>query len=309
MGLSGSKTKTSSTSTGTATNTPQVPAWIQQPAANYFGQINNLLSQNPGGISNPASQLQQQAFSGASGLGGFNQAISDAMNGTRGLMNYSPDSVTAGQLRDTNLDPYMNPYTQNVIDTSMADLERARQGMISSGQGAATRAGAYGGSRHGVADSETNTGFLRDVGGLVANLRNQGFNQAQGAAQFDIANRLGADQFNVNAGLQGAQFRGNMAGQLGQMGLADDANARANIGMQADLGAQQRDIDNQNDPTQQRLLYLAQIAQLMGINPANFIGQQVNSSGSQTGTSSQNGGFLGGLGSLFQGVGSIWGGG
>lgn len=309
MGLSGSKQKTTSTSTGTATTTPQIPSWIQGPASQYFGQVGNLLTSNPGGVSNPASPLQQQAFSGASGLGGFNQALRDAMSGTRGLMSYTPDSVTAGQLRDTDLNPYMNPYTQEVIDTSVADLERARQGIITSTQGAATRAGAYGGSRHGVADAETNTGFLRDVGGLVANLRNQNFNQAQGAAQFDIANRLGADQFNVNSGLQGAQFRGNMASQLGQQGLAQDANSRANLDMQAALGAQQRDIANQNDPTQQRLMYLAQLAQLMGINPSNFIGQTVNSSGTQTGTTSQNGGLLGGLGTLFSGIGSIWGGG
>lgn len=308
MGLSGSsKTKTSSTSTGTATTTPQVPSWIQGPASQYFGQIGNLLTQNPQGISNPASALQNQAFAGAAGLSSFNQALSQAMNGTRGLMNYTPDSVTAGQLSETDLNPYMNPYTQNVIDAVVADLERARQGIISNTQGVATRSGAYGGSRHGIADSETNTGFLRDVGSLVANLQNQNFNQAVGQAQFDIANRLGADQFNVNSGLQGAQFRGNMASQLGQQGLAQDANSRANLDMQATLGAQQRDIANQNDPAQQQIMYLAQLAQLLGINPSDFIGQTVNSSGSQTGTSSQSGGLLGGFGSLLSGIGSIWG--
>lgn len=306
MGLSGGKQKTSSTSTGTATTTPQVPDWIQGPASQYFGQIGTLLNSNPQGISNPASALQNQAFAGASNLGGFNQALADAMGGTRGLMNYTPQNVTAGQLSQTDLNPYMNPYTQNVIDAGVGDLERARQGIISNTQGVATRAGAYGGSRHGVADAETNTGYLRDVGSLVANLRNQNFNQAVGQAQFDIGNRLGADQFNVNSGLQGAQFRGNMASQLGQQGLAQDANSRANIDMQATLGAQQRDIANQNDPAQQRIMYLAQLAQLMGINPSNFIGQTVNSSGTQTGTTSQNGGLLGGLGTLFSGLGSIW---
>lgn len=291
MGLSGSKTKTSSTSTGTATTTPQAPSWIQQPAANYFGQIGTLLNENPQGISNPASALQNQAFASASNLGGFNQALADAMGGTRGLMNYTPQNVSAGQLSQTDLNPYMNPYTQNVIDAGVGDLERARQGIISNTQGRATQAGAYGGSRHGVADSETNTGYLRDVGSLVANLRNQNFNQAVGQAQFDIGNRLGADQFNVNSGLQGAQFRGNMASQLASQGLTNDANNRANLGLQAELGAQQRDIANQNDPTQQRLMYLAQLGQLMGINPSNFIGQQVNSSGQQTGTTTTNPGL------------------
>lgn len=309
MGLSGSRQRTTTSSTGTATTTPQVPDYIQQPASQYFGQVGNLLNQNPQGISNPASALQNQAFSGASGLGGLNQALADGMSGTRALIDYTPGSVQAGQLSQTNLDPYMNPYTQNVIDSSVGDMERARQGIISNTQGAATRSGAYGGSRHGVADGETNTGFLRDVGGLVANLRNTGFQNAQQGAMFDINNRMGADQFNVNSGLQGAQFRGNMAQQLTQQGLGSDANNRANLDLQSTLGAQQRDINNQNNPQQQQLMYLAQMAQLLGINPSNFIGQTVNSSGTQTGTTSQSGGLGGILGTLLQGAGSLWGGG
>jgi hypothetical protein len=305
MGFSGSKQKTSSTSKGTATTTPQAPSWLEGPASNYFGQIGNLLSQNPQGVSNPASQLQTQAFSGSAGMGGFNQALSDAMGGTRGLMNFQPGSVQAGQLADADLNPYMNPYTQNVIDTSLNDLDRFRQGAISGNQASATRSGAYGGSRHGVADAETNRGFLDQAGSLVANLRNTGFQNAQQGAMFDINNRMGADQFNVNAGLQGAQFRGNMANQLGQQGMAQDANSRATIDQQATLGAQQRDIANQNDPTQMRIQQLSQIAQLLGINPSAFIGQNINSTGTQTGTQTSTPGFMDILGPILQAGGTI----
>lgn len=309
MGLSGSKTKTSSTSSGTATTTPQAPAWLQGPVSNYYGQVGNLLNGGAQPTARPASQLQNQAFAGASGLSGFNQSLSDAMSGTRGLMNYTPGNVSAQQLSQTDLNPYMNPYTQSVVDTSLNSLDRFRQGAISNNQAAATQARAYGGSRHGVVDSETNRGFLDQAGALAANLYNQNFSQAQQGAQFDIGNRLGADQFNVNSGLQGAQFRGNMANQLGNQGLTNDANSRANIGMQADLGAQQRDIDYQNDPQQQQMQFLAQLQQLLGISGNNFIGQNVQSSGTQTGTTSSNPGLGSILGSLFQGAGTLWGGG
>ncbi|MEQ1492491.1 MAG: hypothetical protein ABL932_18255, partial [Terricaulis sp.] len=253
MGLSSSKQKTTSTSTGNATTTPQAPAWLQGPVSDYYGRVGNLLNSNTQPTANPASQLQNQAFAGASNLSGTNQGLSDAMNTTRGLLNYTPQNVNAQQLSQTDLNPYMNPYTQNVIDTSLNSLDRFRQGAISNNQASATQAGAYGGSRHGVADAETNRGFLDQAGALAANLYNQNFNQAQQGAQFDIGNRLNADQFNVNSGLQGAQFQGNMANQLAQQGLAGDANSRANIGMQADLGAQQRDINYQNDPQQQQM--------------------------------------------------------
>lgn len=305
MGLSSSKQKTSSTSTGNATTTPQAPSWLEGPVSNYYGQVGNLLNNNATPTQRPASQLQNQAFAGASGLGGNNQALSDGMNGTRGLMNYTPDSVNAQQLSQTDLTPYMNPYTQSVIDTSLNSLDRFRQGAISNNQASATQAGAYGGSRHGVADAETNRGFLDQAGALAANLYNQNFSQAQQGAQFDINNRLGADQFNVNSGLQGAQFRGNMANQLTQQGLGSDANSRANLGLQATLGDQQRDIDYQNDPQQQQMQFLAQLQQLLGISGNSFIGQNVQSSGTQTGTTTSTASGISQLGTLLQGLGAV----
>ena len=63
---------------------------------------------------------------------------------------------------------------------------------------------------------------------------------AQQGAQFDIGNRLNADQFNSQQGLNGANFRLGAAGQLGNMGVAQDANDRANLGLMGDLGAQQQ---------------------------------------------------------------------
>lgn len=306
MGLSGSKQRTSSTSTGTATTTPQIPSWIQGPASQYFGQIGTLLNNGSGGTPRPASPLQTQAFSSAAGLG-LNQVLAEAINGSRGLLNFTPDNVTAGQLSETDLSPYMNPYTRDVIDNSVRDLERARAGIVSGTQGVATRAGAYGGSRHGIADAETNRGFLDGVSSLVAGLRDSNFRNAQSSAMFDIGNRLSTDTANADRGVTGAGIRLNAAGQMGSQAVAQDANTRANIGTQATLGERERDIATENDPEQQRIAWLSQIAQLLGINPAMFAGQTVNSSGSQTGTSSQSGGLLGGFGSLLSGIGSIWG--
>lgn len=285
--MSQKKTKTKSSSTGTATTTPNVPSWLQGPAQSYYSQVGNLIG-NQANTYGPTAN-QSAAFSGAQSLTSPNSAINGGIDATRSLLNYAPGSVSAGQLSDTDLSAYMNPYTQNVIDTSMNDLNTARQRAISGGQGQATAAGAYGGSRHGVADALTNESFLSQAASLSANLRNTGYNNAQNAALTDIGNRMNADQFNVNSGLSGAGLRLGAANQLYNQGVGADANSRANLGTQAALGTMERDIQRENDPQNAQMQYLSQIYQLLGIDPSQFIGQTLNQSGTSTGSSTQTG--------------------
>lgn len=109
--------------------------------------------------------------------------------------------VTAGQISSTDLSPYMNPYTQSVIDTTDADIDRTRQQQIQSVGGDAETAGAYGGARHALLEGATNDAATRAAAATSAQLRSQGYTQAQGAAQSDIGARLNADEFNQNQDL------------------------------------------------------------------------------------------------------------
>lgn len=282
MGLSSSKQKTKSTST----STPNVPAWIQGPYQSFAGQLGGMMGANaPPPTQVGATPLQQQAFAGASNLTP-SSSIMDAINGSRGLMGYTPDQVQAGQLSSTDLSAYMNPYEDTVVQGALGDIERMRQGAISENQGSATRAGAYGGSRHGIADSETNRGAFDIAGRTAGGLRQAGYQNSQMMALQDIANRLGADQFNVSSGLQGAGVRLNAANQTGTLGLAGDASRRADLGLQAELGGQQRDIAIQNDPNEARMRQLAQISALLSTLQGYPVGQTVNSSGTTTSTPS-----------------------
>lgn len=283
MGLSSSKQKTSSRST----TTPNVPAWITTPYQNFATQLGAVTNgANAGPSLTPASALQTQAFTNAGGLGGPNAGLTEGMDATRGLLNFTPDNVQAGQLADTDLSPYMNPWTQSVIDASMADIERARAGAISAGQGAATQAGAFGGSRHGVMDAGTNEAALRTGANTSATLRSQGFGQAQQAASADIAARYAADSGNADRALQGAGLRLGSAEQMARLGLASDESRRADIGLQGLLGEQQRDVDMQNNPREAEMRRLAQIASLLGVFQGYPIGNTTNSSGTTTSTPS-----------------------
>jgi len=154
-------------------------------------------------------------------------AYTGALQGTQGAMGYQPQQVgtqfgytpdsVAAQRAVGGINTYMNPYTQQVINTSMADLERQRQTQMNALGSQATAAGAFGGSRQGVAEALTNTGFAQQGGQLASQLRQQGFNTALGASQQDVANRLQANIQNQQAGLQGAQQRMGAAGQLGDL--------------------------------------------------------------------------------------------
>lgn len=283
-----SKTKSSSTSTGTATSTPNVPSWIQGPAQSIFSGVGGMVNQTPS--TTGPSQLQNQAWTGAGNLGG-NTALSDAMTGTRGLMDFSPDSVQAGQLLNTDLSSYMNPYTDGVINAAQNDFTNANDLGLNSLR-SMTPNGAYGGSRQMVAAGQLVGDNTRNFANTIAQLRQGNFQNAQEAARFDIGNRFSADQFNSNAGMQGAQFRGNMASQLGQQGLAQDGNSRANIATQSALGDQQRAIAQENNPQNAQMRFYQQLAQILGIDPSQFIGRTINESGTRTGTESQSGSGL-----------------
>lgn len=314
MGLSKGKTKSNSatTSNATSTQTPVVPGYIQQPYQNYYSQVSALQNNGgPGAAVGPTAN-QQAAFTGASQLGGGNVGVTQGMDATRGLLGYTPSSVAAGQLRDTDLSPYMNPYTNEVIANSLADLERQRAKSISLGQGAATQANAFGGSRHGVADSLTNEAAIREAGSLSSSLRNQGFMNAQNAAMGDIDRRFSADTFNSQQGLAGANFRLGAANQLAQQGLAGDESQRANLGLMADLGQTERDIAMSNDPQTRQMQFLAQLSALLAAgNPELFTGQTGTQNGtSKTWNEANNGGILGSLMNGLGGMGiSIGGGG
>ena len=122
-----------------------------------------------------------------------------------------------------NIGQFMNPYTSMVTGRTLSDLERQRQMAVNTTGQQATQAGAFGGSRHGVAEALTNEGFARQGANTLANLQQQGFNTALGAAQ---------NQQNI--GLQGASQLGNLANlgfgfgqQIGQQQAAQGAQQQA----------------------------------------------------------------------------------
>jgi hypothetical protein len=93
-----------------------------------------------------------------------------------------------------DINAFMNPYQQDVIDRSLGDIETSRQMADLRDRQAATQARAFGGSRQGVQSSLTNAAALKQAADLSANLRNQGFGQATQLAQYARGQNLQGGQ-------------------------------------------------------------------------------------------------------------------
>ena len=137
------------------------------------------------------SALEQQAATAASGL----------------------DSLVGPQAYKD----YMSPYQQEVIDTSLAAMDREQQKGLASLRQRAAQAGAFGGGREAASIGEYQA--TGDIARAMseANLRQTGFQQAQAAAAGDLVARQGLGTYQSQ---MGGQQR-----QLDQARLAADQEA------------------------------------------------------------------------------------
>ena len=116
--------------------------------------------------------------------------------------------------------PFLSPFQQQVIDTTLAEFDRQR-GMREQQIGdAAVRAGAFGGARQGLLESDFIAQSDQDRAALQAQLQQTGFQQAEAARQQAIANQLGFAQ-----GLPALQAQ--EIGLLGQVGATQQAQTQA----------------------------------------------------------------------------------
>jgi len=151
--------------------------------------------------------------------------------------------IQAGSFLNQNIQDYMNPYTQAVTEQSLRDLERSRQLQQQQTSAQATAARAFGGSRQGVQEAETNRAFDENASRLVAQQNAAAFAAAQQASEADLARQMQAQQLNQAQDLATTQQSLQLAGQFG---LANqDAALRAALANQnIDLSVGQLNAQN-----------------------------------------------------------------
>ena len=123
------------------------------------------------------------------------------------------------------LEKYLSPYTQNVIDSTMANIRQndavQQRNVVSD---AIRQGNAFGGDRMGVAQAELARNQNLASGQTMANLSNAGYAQAMQAWQNEMASKLSADTGNADRSLTAAR---DTAGRQLQASISDADRAFA----------------------------------------------------------------------------------
>ena len=202
------------------------PAFLEDYAKDYAAQSKAAYS----------APIDTSKFTGRQFVAGEDPLQTQAINlATSGVGAYQP-FLTAAQAAQTQAagtvgglgaltgpqayQPFMSPYQQNVIDTTLAEYDRSRTSDRQAIQDAAYDTGNFGGGREGAMLGEYDARTLADRSALQAQMLQSGFQNAQQAA--------------ANAFTQGGQLAAAQSG-LGaaQMGLSNFQRA----GLGADVGA------------------------------------------------------------------------
>ena len=155
---------------------------------------------------------------------------STAMQGIAGL------AGTGDQFDPSSVGRFMDPFTQNVIDAQQAEIARLGEQQKIAARDQAVRSGAFGGSRGAIARAEIDRNTLQQQAKTGAELRSQGFQQAQQAAQQAFEQAQGRRQ-------QAAQLTGSL-GQAGAQTGITAAQQAANLGLSAEQMAQRGALES-----------------------------------------------------------------
>ena len=253
-----SKTKSSSTTNQVQTDTPTVSPWLDTMFKGFGDKVNAFAQTDPNSYVADASPLQQKAFDAAGGLGGWQSIMAGAQGMAKTAGGAGANLATAGgagaNLAGTNLataggynptmmgnialgpmshidastidgmdrSRYMDPYLNDVVNTTMADFDQ-NAGRVRSAQAANAAAnGAFSSSRYGLREAQTEDNLARARASTGAGLRSAAFDKATGMMQFDAGQRQNAAGFNAGADNQRTLSQGQI----------DAATAAANAAAQ-----------------------------------------------------------------------------
>lgn len=227
----------------------------------------------PGGFA--GTSPTEDDFQGGGGADPF----IDGLNMARGAGSAGPNLSSIGQSGQVNikdsLGDFMNPYMKDVVDTSLADFDFGAGQQRGQAQLDLANDTTFGGSGGALYKSALEGELARGRGALSAGLHSDGYDKAVQAATAQAGlsqqrNLTNTDALNTgmrfNAGQRDTASARSLAGAstLAGIGGARDANTRANAGTQFDIGAGQRDIQNQQNRAPIDLL-LQQIASFSGL--------------------------------------------
>ena len=296
--------------TQTTTTFPVLPEFARQPVADIAATVAEELKtplkvplQEVAGLSPTQISAMNLAQQGIGSFQPFLQAAQAAQTAGLGTLGAGAQTVAGAEFVPTEatLDRFRDPYQMDVTREALKEIDRQQQIAENRLAGQAVRAGAFGGSRFGVAQSELarNAADLRSRRIFEDLSRN--FQQAQAAARAANQQRLQAGQVFGQLGRATSGIGGAMAGLGAQQQALQgrDVGQLLGIGgLQQQQAQRQLDVNTanlaaiENAPFQQLSAGAGILQQLPGIGG----GSQVVAPLAQTNPYLQAAGAVGALG-------------
>jgi len=150
-----------------------------------------------------ASDLQNQAFTGAKTVAGAG---------------YDPTKFTSGTFGAAQAQQYMNPYLSAVLDPQMKELQRQADITRVENAGRMTQRGAYGGSRQAIGEAEDRKNLLSTQASTLGQGYASAYDKAMGQFNTQADRDMGAQKASEESRQFGANFGLKSLGELERMG-------------------------------------------------------------------------------------------
>jgi len=188
---------------------------------------------------NPLVRAAQERAAKQAGLGSLQfdpkTGALTGIGGGSGVASYEPflERAQAASGPDA-YKQYMSPYQTEVIDATKNLLDEQRAMGRSRLAADAISAGAFGGGREGVQRAEYERGRDISDAGIIANLREQGLQDAQNRAQQDLRNQVALAQTDQQLGSNVVSSLGSIGtgAQTYQQSLLEAERQRALLGQE-----------------------------------------------------------------------------
>lgn len=260
-----------------------LPQYAQTGYENLFNTLSSLSPDAfaPAGL-NTTQNSALASLTNRPPVGGFqfgkqaNQAFgqaSDIFGQIPGQIDLANQNVASGvnpitgEEISTNIGYFLNPFTGQVVDSTTRNIREQGAGLMSDIASQASNAGAFGGTRQAISESELNKNILQTIGDTTGNLYNTGFQSAASNALNKLQNER--SNFLTGAGIntQGANALTGAGSALSSLGgnLMDARKTVDDIRRSQGLDALAAGTVQQDQATAEKQGQLSQLAAIQSL--------------------------------------------
>jgi hypothetical protein len=289
---------------------PTLPEFAKQPTADIAKTLEALLGQQlkvpqqqVAGFSPTQTSAMNLAMQGIGSFQPFLQAAQAAQTAGLGTIGTGAQIAAGADFSPGAARAFMDPYQQAVTQEALKEVDRQAAMAQNQLAGQAVKAGAFGGSRFGIQQSELARSAQDLKSRRIFEDLSRNFQQAQGAARAANQQRLQAGQVFGQLGRATSGIGGAMAGLGGQLQQQQrqDVNQLLGIGgLQQQQAQREFDVGTaniaamQNAPFQRLSTSAGILQQLL----PNLVGSQTIAPFAQPNPYAQMAGLVAGAGGL-----------